>query len=149
MKIKFALIIVATLLIGFLIGFITNGQITKSKIQTFVRSGTHEGFKGRYYHILRPSEEQIKSIDPILDKYGAIIHENVSTMQQRMKGIHQEMLKEIAPYLNEEQKERLEESIRRFERHERMRHRPERGPGPEGQGKRRGGRNSGDCPEYF
>jgi hypothetical protein len=149
MKIKFVLIIVATLVIGFLLGFVTNGQITKSKIRTFVKTGTHEGFKGRYYHILRPDVQQKKMIDPILDKYGAVIHENVTTMQQRMKDIHQEMLKEIAPYLNEEQKKRLEESIRRFERHERMKHRPERGQRPDGQGKRRGGRNSGDCPEYF
>jgi hypothetical protein len=121
MKVKFVLIIVATLIIGFIAGFVTSGQITKSKIQNFVRSGTHEGFKGRYYHIIRPDEQQKEVIDPILDKYGFIIHENVTAMQQRMKGIHHEMLQEIEPYLTGEQKERLKESVNRFERRERMR----------------------------
>lgn len=120
MKTKPVLIIVATLIIGFVTGFLTNGYITKSKIDKFVKSGTHEGFKGMYYRVLQPDEEQLKIIDPILDKYGALIHENVTTMQQSMKELHQKMVSEIEPYLDEEQKVRLEESIRRFERGEKM-----------------------------
>lgn len=149
MKIKFVLIIVATLVIGFIIGFLTNGQITKSKIQNFVKTGTHEGFKGRYYRILRPDNEQQKIIEPILDKYGAIIHENVTNMQQHMKGIHQEMLNEIEPYLNEEQKERLNESVKKFERHDRMKYHRNKGPEFDKPGQRKGRRNPGDCQEYF
>ncbi len=122
MKTKPVLIIITTLIIGFVIGFITNGQITKTKIDKFVKSGTHEGFKGMYYRVLQPDEEQKKSIDPILDKYGALIHENVTTMQKSMKELHQKMVIEIEPYLNEDQKLRLEESIKRFERGEKMRH---------------------------
>jgi hypothetical protein len=154
MKIKFVLIIIATLVIGFIIGFITNGQITKSKIRNFVKTGTHEGFKGRYYRILQPDDEQRKSINPILDKYGVIIHENVTTMQQQMKDTHEEMLNEIEPYLNEEQKERLSESIKKFERRERMKFHHNKGPefdnpGRRKDGWRKDGRRPGDCQEYF
>ena len=37
MKTKSIIIIVATLIIGFIIGFLTNGQLTKSRIQSFVK----------------------------------------------------------------------------------------------------------------
>jgi hypothetical protein len=147
MKTKPVLIIIATLFIGFVIGFITNGQITKTKIDKFVKSGTHEGFKGMYYRVLQPDEEQMKSIDPILDKYGELIHENVTTMQKSMKELHQKMVTEIEPYLNEDQKLRLEESIKRFERSEKMR-RGKRGPpshGAPGHSKQRD--RFKDCPE--
>jgi hypothetical protein len=147
MKTKPVLIIVATLIIGFVIGFITNGQITKTKIDKFVKSGTHEGFKGKYYRVLQPDEDQMKSIDPILDKYGSLIHENVTTMQQSMKELHQKMVTEIEPYLTEEQKVRLEESIKRFERGEKMR-RGKRGPPPHGAPGHSGPRERfKDCPE--
>ncbi|MBE0638819.1 MAG: hypothetical protein IH598_09885 [Bacteroidales bacterium] len=129
MKTKPVLIIIATLIIGFVTGFLTNGQITKTKIDKFVKSGTHEGFKGMYYRVLQPDEEQLKVIDPILDKYGELIHENVTTMQKSMKELHQQMVNEITPYLDQEQKERLEESIKRFERDERL-HRGRKGPPP-------------------
>lgn len=139
MKTKPVLIIIATLIIGFVIGFLTNGQITKSKIDKFVKFGTHEGFKGMYYRVIQPDDEQLKVIDPILDKYGELIHENVSTMQESMKELHQKMVGEIEPFLTEEQKLRLEESIRRFERDEKM-HRGRRGPPPSGSPGHRGPR---------
>jgi hypothetical protein len=98
---------------------------------------------------LQPDDEQRKNIDPILDKYGVIIHENVSTMQQQMKAIHQEMLNEIEPYLHEEQRERLKESIKRFERHDRMKQHQKKGPEFDKPGRRKDGRRPGDCQEYF
>ncbi|NCC72164.1 MAG: hypothetical protein EOM06_02105 [Sphingobacteriia bacterium] len=121
MKTKSVLLIIATLVIGFIIGFLTNGQITRNRIDKFVKTGTHEGFKGMYFRILQPDPEQIDQIEPILDKYGALIHDKVNTMQKSMKELHQQMVMEINPYLSDEQRERLTESIKRFERDERMR----------------------------
>ncbi len=130
MKTKPVIIIIASIIIGFLIGFVTNGFITKSRIEKFVRSGTHEGFKGKYYRVIDPDEEQRKAIDPILDKYGEMIHENVVNMQKSMKDLHDAMLMEIEPYLNEDQQSRLEESVRRFERDENFRSGRRRPPPP-------------------
>jgi len=121
MKTKSVLLIIATLVIGFIIGFLTNGQITRNRIDKFVKTGTHEGFKGMYFRILQPDPEQIDLIEPILDKYGVLIHDNVNTMQKSMKDLHQQMVMEINPYLSDEQRERLTESIKRFEHDERMR----------------------------
>ena len=120
MKTKPVIIIISSIIIGFFIGFVTNGFITKSRIEKFVKSGTHEGFKGKYYRVIDPDEAQRQAIDPILDKYGEMIHENVVNMQKSMKDLHDAMLKEIEPFLSEEQRIRLEESIKRFERDEKF-----------------------------
>ena len=124
MKTKSIIIIVATLIIGFVTGFLVNGQLTKGRIQNFVKQGTHEGFKLHFIEIIRPDEAQKVAIDPILDEYAVKINETLSNFREEMKSTHDEMIKKMEPYLTGDQIERLKDAIERFERRERM------GPGP-------------------
>jgi len=116
MKIKSILIIAATLVIGFVIGFLTNAQLTKNKIRSVVNMGTASGFKTRFYHMIGPDAAQRKAIDPILDKYGEEVHESVFYMRGEMKKIHEEMMNDLEPYLTPAQMERLERNFGRMQR---------------------------------
>jgi hypothetical protein len=114
MKTKSILIVILSIIIGFVIGFFTNGLITKSKIEKFIKIGTHQGFKGKYYQIINPTEEQEENINPILDKYGQVFHQNMINMRIRMKELHDSMVMDLKPYLADDQFNRLKETINRF-----------------------------------
>ena len=132
MKTKSIIIILSTLFIGFVTGFLVNGQLTKSRIQSFVKQGTHDGFKMRFFDIIDPDETQRVAIEPILEEYAEKTNEIVESFREEMKSIHDEMILKLEPYLNKEQIERLKDAQERFERNERLR------PGP-GPGHGRGG----------
>ena len=116
MKTKSILIITATLLIGFVLGFLTNGQLTRQRISKFVDRGGYEGFKIRAMDIIKPDQSQIHNIEPILDKYAQKVQESIAESKYEMKNIHDEMIEELEPFLNEEQIQRLEFVHRKFER---------------------------------
>jgi len=124
MKTKSIIIIAATLIIGFTIGFMVNGQITRNRIQRFVRQGTPDGFKMRFFDIIRPDDAQRVTIEPILDEYAQKMDVTVVGFRNEMKSIHQELIKKLEPYLNPDQIEHLKIAQERFERHELD------GPGP-------------------
>jgi hypothetical protein len=130
MKTKSILIIAVTLIIGFIIGFLVNGQLTKGRIQRFVKQGTADGFKMRFFDIIQPDEKQKVTIEPILDEYAKKTDEMVGSFRVEMKAIHQEMIKKLEPFLNEDQIKRLKLAQERFERHEGERPGPGPGPGP-------------------
>ena len=115
MRSRSVLVIIATLIIGFAIGFLTNAHLTRKKIQSFVKMGTSTGFKNRIYHIMRPDPAQRKAIDPILEKYSVEIHESVARSRSEIRDIHIEMMKELKPYLTDEQITRMENTFKRFE----------------------------------
>ncbi len=128
MKTKSIIIILSTLFIGFVTGFLVNGQLTKSRIQSFVKQGTHDGFKMRFFDIIDPDEAQRAAIEPILEEYAEKTNEIVESFREEMKSIHDEMILKLEPYLDKEQIERIKDAQERFERNERLR--PGPGPGP-------------------
>ncbi|OQX72462.1 MAG: hypothetical protein B6D64_15085 [Bacteroidetes bacterium 4484_276] len=134
MKFKSILIIVATLVIGFIIGFLTNGQLTKSRIQSFVKMGTSEGFKTKLYHVINPDESQQKAIEPILEKYAEKIHESVVNSRGEMKSINDEMIEELKPFLTDDQIFRIKNAHSRLGRGWRS---PHGGPKRDGSGPKR------------
>ncbi len=127
MKTKSIIIIAATLVIGFVFGFLVNGQLTKDRIQNFVKQGTHEGFKMHFFEIIQPDETQKAAIEPILDEYAATTDETVESFRETMKATHDEMFKKLKPFLKADQIERLKNAEEQAERRERRR--PGRGDG--------------------
>ena len=116
MKTKSIIIILATLIIGFFIGFLTNGQITRYKLNRFVSQGSYDAFKFRMMDVIRPDMDQIKDIEPILDKYAQKAHETLEISKENMKELHENLLEDLKPYLNEEQIERLDRTQNRYKR---------------------------------
>jgi len=114
MKIKSILIIATTLVIGFIIGFLTNGFFTRQKFEHFVRQGSHDAFKFRMMEIIQPDQNQVKDIEPILEKYARQANESIEVSKDKMKNLHQELLDELKPYLNNNQLHRLDRANERF-----------------------------------
>jgi uncharacterized membrane-anchored protein YhcB (DUF1043 family) len=107
MKTKSYLLIAATLIIGMIIGFLANGYITRQKFQKFVHQSGEQIFKKRMIDILRPHPLQFKEIEPILDKYDLIAQQNFQESRERMRKMHEEMIRELEKHLNNEQLEIL------------------------------------------
>lgn len=139
MKIKSILIIAGTLIIGFIIGFLTNGFLTRQKFESFVRQGSHDAFKYRMMEIIHPDESQVKDIEPILEKFAEEAHDNIEASKQQMKELHEALMDDLKPYLNRDQLERLERANERFrdvwERPQGPMHSKPRGPGRHGPGR--------------
>ncbi len=124
MKTKSIIIIIATLLIGFAIGFLTNAQITRQRLDTFVRQGSYNFFRYGMIRNINPDPQQAEKIEPILEKYAQLANQNVSQSRQNMQQLHQEMIDELQPYLTAEQIEWIQNAHENF-----------RG-GPQGRGRR-------------
>ena len=69
-KIKPLLSIVSILVIGFVLGFLVSGQITKNKMDKFLRWGTEDGFEEIVYETISPDTEQRTKLEPIIKKYA-------------------------------------------------------------------------------
>ena len=133
MKTKSIIIILATLLIGFAIGFLTNAQITRQRLDTFVNQGSYNFFRYRMIQGIDPDPQQTKQIEPILEKYAALADQNIMESRQEMQGLHQAMIDELQPYLTTEQMEWIKNAHQNFRGDPQGRGR--RGP-PHGRGPR-------------
>lgn len=107
MKTKPVLIIIATLIIGFMLGFLTNGHFTQQKIHRFVKQGTHDGFKERLYHIIKPDEQQLLQIDTIVDRFALKIHSSIVSSRKEIDSLNHQLEQGLQPYLHPDQLERL------------------------------------------
>nr|NQU89528.1 hypothetical protein [Bacteroidota bacterium] len=114
MKTKSVLIIIATLIIGFIIGFLTNGQLTKNRIQRFVKQDNCERFKSRLIHVIQPDDSQFEVIEPIIDEFTRKVHQSMRESRKGFNSMHDEMVDKLKPYLEPEQINRLEETHRRY-----------------------------------
>ncbi len=126
MKTKSILIIAATLLIGFVIGFLVNGRITQQKFQHFVNQDHFDAFKCRMMDVIKPDEKQVKAIEPILDEYAEKVHLTMESSKSDINSLNEKMIEDLRPYLNEHQIERLEEVHKRFNNMMRNKRRPHR-----------------------
>lgn len=114
MKTKSTLIIIATLIVGMVIGFLINGQITHRRYKKFVEYKKEDGFKNMFYHRYDLTEDQKMNIDPILDKYakmnGTLMEDFRKEFDSTISAFHSE----VKPFLTPEQLEKMEQSKERF-----------------------------------
>lgn len=104
---KALLIILGTVLISFLSGFLVSGVIHHHKIKSIIQCADKDGFVKMIYKKIDASEEQKTQLDPILQKYS----EKSSTYFNMLKTVVDSMRIEIEPYLTPEQKQKLENCI--------------------------------------
>ncbi len=133
-KLTYTALFVATLLIGFVIGFLVQSTITSSRIRNMQSTFTERGMNREFIRAIRPTPEQMEQIHPILREYAG---EKRDLMQQYRNEQHELFLgfrQEIDPYLSPAQKQRLDRLDNRWQ--QRFMHGPGRGPGPRGKGKR-------------
>ena len=132
MKTKTIIILVATLLIGMVVGSLGTGYFVRKKIKNMSRRFRNpERFKHHFIERLNISEEQQVDIDPIIKTYS---QKRLGLRKQHFKGlikIEEDFHKALEPHLNEDQMEHLQRRLERLKRRGMRR-------GRRGKGRRRG-----------
>jgi hypothetical protein len=109
MKTKPIFIILATLIIGFILGMLTSAQIRSHRLKPVRVFFSEERFREGFYRAIQPDEEQKARIDVVLDKYARINSELQRTFRKEMESNMKEFRKEIDTYLSRDQIARLKE----------------------------------------
>jgi len=106
---KTAVIILATLFIGVVIGYFGNNLLRPHPPFPRHEFGEFNRFLELHERILQPTETQREALRPILEKYFKIFKENAMKNRSEMMQLVDEMQKEIDPILTPEQRQRLEQ----------------------------------------
>ena len=72
MKTKSIILILLTLVIGFVLGMLTSAQIRYHRLKPVRVYFSEERFRDGFYNAIQPDEKQKTKIDLILDKYARI-----------------------------------------------------------------------------
>lgn len=131
---KSVLLLLATLIIGLLLGAIANGYFVRERLDRLGNLMTPGGFGGRVEEVLQPtSEEQRRAIREVLDAAAPRAVEIMRRSREDMRALNDSVKEQLADVLSEEQMARLEEHLR-FRRRGPWRGRPPmlegRPPGP-------------------
>jgi len=116
MKAKPVIIIVATLIIGFILGMLTSAQIRHHRLNQFRVFFSEDRFREGFYRTIQPDENQKTKIDLVLDKYAKINGELQKSFRYELDSTMREFHREIDLYLTPEQIGRLREMDAQRER---------------------------------
>jgi hypothetical protein len=146
MKAKSIIVILVTLIIGFILGMLTSAQIRYNKLKPVRVYFSEERFRDGFYRAIQPDEQQKTKIDIVLDKYAKINSELQNSFRKELDASMKEFRKELDLNLTKEQLVRLKEMDERRQemiRQNRMNHendtlntRPERRHLPDRNGPR-------------
>jgi hypothetical protein len=148
MKTKPLILVISTLIIGFVLGMLTSAQIRLHKLKPVRVFFSEERFREGFYRAIQPDKEQKAKIDLVLDKYAKINSDLQNNFRKDLDASMKDFRKELDSHLTKDQITRLkelddrrQEMIRRYrmdhkddslnERNERRHYRDERTP-PEG-----------------
>ncbi len=109
MKAKPIIVIIATLIIGFVLGMLTSAQIRLQKLRPVRVFFSEERFREGFYNAIGPDEKQKARIDIILDKYAKINGNLQSNFRKEFDSNIKEFRTEIDSTLTKEQLVRLKE----------------------------------------
>jgi hypothetical protein len=148
MKAKSIIVVLVTLIIGFILGMLTSAQIRYHRLKPVRVFFSEERFREGFYKAIQPDEQQKAKIDLILDKYAKINSEMQNNFRKDLDASMKEFRKELDLNLTKEQllrlkdmDERRQEMIRQNRKNhesdtlnsrEGRRHYPDRRSGPDG-----------------
>jgi hypothetical protein len=109
MKTKSILVVLLTLVIGFILGMLTSAQIRYHRLKPVRVFFSEEKFRDGFYKTIQPDEQQKAKIDLILDKYAKINSERQNNFRRDFDASMKEFRKEVDLNLTKEQIARLKE----------------------------------------
>jgi predicted RNase H-like nuclease (RuvC/YqgF family) len=120
---------IVILITGFILGIVVSNVFIDNKFGPQYNGGKFfkDQFKRRMIRTINPDENQLKEIEPIIDKYSERTSEITENHFKEFTAILDSLQKELAPILTDAQKEKLKErkgKMKRFKfkkRHKRMR----------------------------
>lgn len=109
MKTKPIILIVVTLLIGFVLGMLTSAQLRYHRLKPVRLYFSEGGFMQGFYKIIEPDEKQKEEISKILEKYGKLNSSLQTTYGKSLDTNMKDFRKEIDALLTKEQRDKLKE----------------------------------------
>jgi hypothetical protein len=109
MKAKPVIIIVITLVIGFILGMLTSAQIRYHRLKPVRVFFSADRFRNGFYEVIQPDEKQKQTIEQLLSKYAVINSEIQSDFRKKMDSTMKEFWKELEPSLTKDQLARIKE----------------------------------------
>jgi hypothetical protein len=109
MKAKTILFMTGILLIGFVIGMLTSGQIRNQKLKPVRSFFSADKFREGMYNIIQPTEEQKVELDQILNKYERLNQELQVNFRREFEENMRSFRKEVDSKLTRDQLARIKE----------------------------------------
>jgi len=116
MKAKPIILLIITLLIGFVLGMLTSAQIRFNKLKPVRFYFSEERFREGFYKIIQPDEKQRAEIDKILEKHARINSEMQDNFRKQADSNIKALRKELDAKLTKEQLARVKEMDERREK---------------------------------
>ena len=109
MKAKPVIIVVVTLIIGFVLGMLVSAQIRYHRLKPVRVFFSEQRFREGFFNVIQPDEKQKATIEKILSKYAAINSEVQNEFRKKLDLTMKEFWKEMEPVLTKDQMSRLKE----------------------------------------
>jgi AraC-like DNA-binding protein len=109
MKTKSILVVLVTLIIGFILGMLTSAQIRYHRLKPVRVFFSEERFRDGFYKTIQPDEQQKAKIDLVLNKFAKINSELQNNFRKELDVNMKEFRKELDLNLTKEQLARLKE----------------------------------------
>jgi hypothetical protein len=109
MKAKPIILVIVTLIIGFVLGMLTSAQIRYQKLKPVKVYFSEERFRDGFYRTIQPDEQQKAKIDLVLDKYARINSDLQNNFRKELDASMKEFRKELDSNLTKDQIARLKE----------------------------------------
>ena len=110
-KIKTALIIIVTLVIGIVMGAMINRALVQKRIRRAFTIRNPRVFVQSYLETIKPGSGQHKSIMDILSKYEKKVSEIRENFNEEVQSSYELMLSELEPVLTPQQMKRIEDPL--------------------------------------
>ena len=115
MKARSIIVVLVTLIIGFILGMLTSAQIRYHKLKPVRVFFSEERFRDGFYRTIQPDDQQKTKIDLVLDKYAKINSELQNNFRKELDASMKEFRKELDLNLTRDQLARLKEMDARRE----------------------------------
>ncbi len=113
MKTRSVIILIATLLLGFILGMLTSAQIRYHKLKPIRVFFSEERFREGIYSVINPDESQIVKLDEIIKKYSRRNRDIQTNFRRELDNFTKDLWNEMDPVLTRDQVERLQEMERK------------------------------------
>ena len=116
MKAKPILVVVLTLVIGFILGMLTSAQLRFNRLKPVRVYFSEERFREGFFKIIQPDEKQKAEINVIIEKYARLNGDLQNKFRKEIDSNMKALRKELDSKLTKEQIGRLREMDERREK---------------------------------
>jgi len=114
---KSALILVATLVIGMVLGALLFGAVQRQRFRNALRLARPDRFVASVEHVIQPTDEsQRRAVRQVLEEFDAQMRRNRIEAAQHLRAELDSLQTHLAPLLTDAQRQRLQEHLLRHRR---------------------------------